>query len=552
MKKILSLFVIIILAVTSALAGEQPDAVYHKIVRSYKLHEDGTVDVRFRKELQLFSLDAFYNTYGETFIPYNTDFQTLTIHEAYTIRKDGSRVETPANAFNPSLPFGCTDCDRFNSMREMVVTHTALEYDATIVLDYTIHTNTIFFPQLMEQINLYEDAPIEYYEVNVEVPDEFPIHYFKNYDAQIEQFSEKRTDTNTMVMQWVFQNLPQKPADAYLVPGYLPYLLVTTIPSPAYFAELLANQTGFLYYNPDLFQDVLKETVKEEDSKVEQMLAIRDYVARRFHVNHLPIKYVNYLVASSYTVWNSTCATPFELDMLLAQMLNAAGFTCDFGFFYEGMMDDVQSAVKVNIDGRPYYISASYTDNVPMEARRAPDSFVSMRTDIDELSVPKVQVDLSAAVAVDLKSAVSMRKAEASQQTLRPAKEPTVKTKVTPLHNGYYQLDVKPSVAGTPVKAARLTRGRTVPLFTPLVEERYEYDLRLPAGARWVTQSYEIAKEYPFGSIHIQYAVHGDTMHVLRQLTVTQNTIMPKEYPDFKEMMSWWDEQYDLIYTTNR
>ena len=41
-------------------------------------------------------------------------------------------------------------------------------------------------------------------------------------------------------------------------------------------------------------------------------------------------------------------------------------------------------------------------------------------------------------------------------------------------------------------------------------------------------------------------------MHVLRQLTVTQNTIMPKEYPDFKEMMSWWDEQYDLIYTTNR
>ena len=217
MKKILSLFVIILL-VTSAIAGEQPDAVYHKIVRSYKLHEDGTVDVRFRKELQLFSLDAFYNTYGETFIPYNSDFQTLTIHEAYTIRKDGSRVETPANAFNPSLPYGCTDCDRFNSMREMVVTHTALEYDATIVLDYTIHTQTIFFPQLLEQINLYEDAPIEYYEVNVEVPDEFPILYFKNYDAQIEQFSEKRTDTNTMVMQWVFQNLPQKPADAYLVP----------------------------------------------------------------------------------------------------------------------------------------------------------------------------------------------------------------------------------------------------------------------------------------------------------------------------------------------
>ena len=33
------------------------------------------------------------------------------------IRKDGSRVETPENAFNPMLPEGCTKCERLNGIR---------------------------------------------------------------------------------------------------------------------------------------------------------------------------------------------------------------------------------------------------------------------------------------------------------------------------------------------------------------------------------------------------------------------------------------------------
>ncbi|MBR4135554.1 MAG: DUF3857 domain-containing protein [Bacteroidales bacterium] len=552
MKKIAILISIFLLALTCCWAGEQPDAVYHKILRSYKLHEDGTMDVRFRKELQLFSLDAFYNTYGETFIPYNSDFQTLTINEAYTVRKDGSIVQTPANAFNPSLPYGCTDCDRLNSMREMVVTHTALEYDATIVLDYTIHTQTIFFAQIMEQIALYEDAPIELYEIMVEVPDEFPLHIFKNYDESIEQYSEKRTDTNTMVASWTFRNLPQKPAEAYVAPGYLPSLLVTTVPSPAFFGDLMMNQTGFLYHNPDLYKEVMAEIVKPEDSKIEQVLAIRDYVANRIHTNDLSIRHLNYLVASSYTVWMSNCGTPFEKDMLLADMLRSAGFTCDFGVWYESLMSEVESTVRVFVDGSPYYISTAYTDNVPMDQRKAPDSFIAMTGEVTQVSMPPVKVDLSAVVSLDLKSTSSIRKAEAEQHTLLPAKELKLNTNVSPLHNGYYQLYLRPSVAGTPVKAASLNERRISPLATPLVEERYEYDLLLPAGARWVTQPYEVSKEYPFGKIYIRYSIDGNTMHVLRKLSVTQNIISTKDYPAFKTMMSLWDEQYDLIYTTNR
>ena len=155
-------------------------------------------------------------------------------------------------------------------------------------------------------------------------------------------------------------------------------------------------------------------------------------------------------------------------------------------------------------------------------------------------------------MAVDLKPVVSIRKAEAAQQTLRPAKDLALNASVSPIHNGYYQLHLRPTVAGTPVKAARLHEQRVTPLATPLVEEHYEYDLHLPAGARWVTQPYEVTKEYPFGKIHIQYAIDGGTMHVERDLSVTQFFIVGKDYKDFKAMMSLWDEQHDLIYTTNR
>ncbi|MBO4488656.1 MAG: DUF3857 domain-containing protein [Bacteroidales bacterium] len=552
MKKIFTLFTLIILSVTFSWAGEKPDAVYHKIIRSYKLHEDGNVEVRFRKELQLFSKDAFFNTYGETLIPYNTDFQTLTINEAYTIRQDGSIVQTPPNAFNPSLPASCADCDRLNSMREMVVTHTALEYDATIVLDYTIRTQTIFFAQLMEQIDLYEDAPIELYEIYVEVPSELNLSYLKNYDETIEQFSKVVTDTNTNFFHWTFTNLPQRPAESYIAPGYLPNLQFTTIPNPLYFCELLQNQTAFYYHDPQIFQNVLKEIVKEDETKEQQMLAIRDYVADRIHTNDLPIRYVNYLLAAPYTVWMSNCGTPFEKNMLLTDMLQTAGFMCEMGFFFEDLMQDIQSAVVVNIDTQKYYISAAYTDNVPMDVRCAPGDFFTMRGESTTFNREPVNITLSANVAVDLKPVVSIRKAEADQHTLLPAKGLSLSASVAPLHNGYYQLRLRPSVSGTPIKAARLQEQRISPLATPLVEEHYEYDLHLPAGARWVTQPYEVTKEYPFGKLHIEYFIDGGTMHVVRDLSVTQHFIVGKEYKDFKTMMALWDEPYDLIYTTNR
>lgn len=63
------------------------------------------------------------------------------------------------------------------------------------------------------------------------------------------------------------------------------------------------------------------------------MLAIRDYVADNVHTNTLPIRYMNYIMASPYTIWQTNCATAFEKNLLLKSMLNAAGIGSMFGIF---------------------------------------------------------------------------------------------------------------------------------------------------------------------------------------------------------------------------
>ena len=121
---------------TSMQATTQPDAVYKLIRKSWKQLPDGSIEIRYRKELTLYRNRAItaYADKGETFIEYNPAFEELVINECYTIRPDGSKVQTPANAFVEQLPSGCADCGRYNGIREMAIVHTGLEYNCTIAV----------------------------------------------------------------------------------------------------------------------------------------------------------------------------------------------------------------------------------------------------------------------------------------------------------------------------------------------------------------------------------------------------------------------------------
>ncbi|MBR5028786.1 MAG: DUF3857 domain-containing protein, partial [Bacteroidales bacterium] len=206
MKKITTFIITLLISATTVMMAQQADAEYKLLSRKYEVKNDGSMTYNYRKELKLNSQRAFFSVYGESFIVYNPEYQTLKINEAYTLRADGSRVDAPKNAFVEQLPSACADCGYYNAFREMVVVHTALEKGATIVLDYTITSRPGL---LLEKIVFAEDAPIAKYVVDVKVAGQDIFYSVANPSAKVvfKRIGDRYT--------WTGTNLPQTTAEYY-------------------------------------------------------------------------------------------------------------------------------------------------------------------------------------------------------------------------------------------------------------------------------------------------------------------------------------------------
>lgn len=170
--KLILLLSLLAMTVTSFAASE---AEYGKISKAWTLHADGSQEYRSSMELTLFTHTAMNSTYGESFIVYNPDFQTLKIHSSYTRQKDGTIVKTPDNAFVEVLPRFAADAPAYNQLKEMVVVHTGLELGATIYLDYSIITKPGYYPAMDINERLQETSPVKECKVSISVPENSPL-----------------------------------------------------------------------------------------------------------------------------------------------------------------------------------------------------------------------------------------------------------------------------------------------------------------------------------------------------------------------------------------
>ena len=119
---------------------ENYDAVYLQLKKEYTLNADGSIDYHYVKKQKLQTYRSFHNLYGETFIVYNPDFQSLKVNDVYTIMADGKKNPSPANAFNEVLPGFAANAPAYNKLREMVITHSGTERNAVLNLDYVLHS----------------------------------------------------------------------------------------------------------------------------------------------------------------------------------------------------------------------------------------------------------------------------------------------------------------------------------------------------------------------------------------------------------------------------
>lgn len=329
MKRIILSTIVLLTVGTAFGQTNQPDAEYNLIRRSYRTVGDSITEIRFHKEIVLLRNRAItaYADKGETFITYNPDFENLTINECYTIRPDGTKVNTPANAFVKQLPSECVDCGRLNHITEMAIVHTALEYNCTIVLDYTLRRRASF---LVERFNLAQDCPVKRYEI---------------------RYADGHTDVHNNIAQTV--NDPYMPVvKSFDVEFQLGQ-------KPVYTTEKSLPEAGRLL-----------ASLNSSNSK-EYATAIRDWVVDYITLNPVNPARVNYVMTPAIDVFNSNCGTAIDKTGLLAALLNQAGFRAEIVDNSLNVFGDRPLEVEVTIDGLKYRLSATAKTPLLTESEQA-------------------------------------------------------------------------------------------------------------------------------------------------------------------------------------
>lgn len=94
--------ILCLLAFTAAYAGDE--ATYEKLHTSYTLAADGSQQYRRVMDLKLETHTSFNDLFGETFVVYDPEYQTLTINEAYTTQADGTVCPCPTTPSTSLCP----------------------------------------------------------------------------------------------------------------------------------------------------------------------------------------------------------------------------------------------------------------------------------------------------------------------------------------------------------------------------------------------------------------------------------------------------------------
>jgi len=318
---------------------ENNDGVYLKLVKEYTLNPDGSMDYRVQKKLKLQTYRAFNSLYGETFIVYNPKKQKLKINEAYTIMADGKKVTEPDNALNEVLPGFSTSAPAYNHLREMVITHTGLERNAVVNLDYTIHTNKGYYPALMGNELLAEAEPVKELTIIVKIPAKktiLDIRYsiFNDRASSIEHrisvnSSSKpiiTTEGSFKVYTWTLKDIPAISAEEFQVSGYefYPRLIFSTSDDRENLYNEFLAQPAFRYEANEEMASAVASIIADNKETTGIILKLQEKVVNEVRLWPVPLLYAGFKCRTATETWNSNGGTIVEKAVLLIALLKAA------------------------------------------------------------------------------------------------------------------------------------------------------------------------------------------------------------------------------------
>lgn len=514
--------ILCLLAFTAAYAGDE--AVYEKLHTSYTLAADGSQQYRRVMDLKLETHSSFNDLFGETFVVYDPEYQTLTINEAYTTQADGTVVPLPDNAVNESLPHAAADAPAFNRLLEAVITHTGLEIGATIHLDYTLSTKAGFYPAL-EVCEMLTEPAASVKERRIEIT--VPAGTELRYDPAMKP---RRTgDTYT----WQFRNLA-----AYYDEGNTPQngegrpiLCATTFASTADALSRIARSERDIVRIPGLAHDSKAETVK----------AYRDYIAHNIGSCGVTPRMAGYRCRTAREVLSSAYGTELERCTLLARALAAEGIDAELVAVYPAfhtvkMLRDIKSfAVRVAIDGKDeYYTSAGST---LMRARSDRDEVYSVTggEKVDFAPCPNYyKADTEITVKGTEATAAADIEIESSGINSKPDLAPAVS--VTDC-SGYRLVKLPAMGFAESWGMSRLGTERTQYFEMPYVCDD-EVHFTVETDGRILTPSRELKISNSVGEVTLRVEVEGGKATVTRNVKINKSIIPPAEWKSARALLT--------------
>jgi hypothetical protein len=556
MKRIYTLLILFVGIAGTARCATPEEARYNLLSESYALRADGSMEYRRNMQLTLFTHTAMNKTYGETFIVYNPDGQQLKIHSSYTIQKDGTRIDTPDNAFVEVLPRQAANAPAYNHLKEMVVVHTGLELGATIYLDYSIISQPGYLPELDICQPIAQTSPVGDYRLTISVPEAKPLFCaLENSAARpVEQVAN-----GVKQHAWQLRNLPaasREPRAA--LSGKSIRLLASTYPSNAQALKLFARQ--FATNDEAAIRTQAARLKGKNDTETLQQLLT--YIVDQVDLIPLSPAQTGFRLRPAEQVIRSAYGTEAEKVNLLSKLLTVAGIHNDILLSYpfaDNLNRCAVSAadhyiVKANADGKHYLLSVR--QKTPSNAGRYVGFEKTVALTGGEVAIEAPSYTLEGNYRMELSAdradiRPTLQAGDGWHSYTAPDAGNAPRTTAQPLKDyaGLRLLALPDAPQGVAHSAyVGYNSRRTQPLLLDRpIEERYTYTLTLPAGAKLATPTGTQQIDNAVGTLRCEIRQTGNTVQVERTLKLKKQLIAPAEYAAFRALVTEWATNNRLL-----
>lgn len=525
-------YIITAICMAAAVATHaQSDATLNSVTETYTLKPDGSVDYDFSKSITYHSHYSFFSLFGETFVVYNPEYQKLKINDSYTVQKNGKKIVSPANAFNEVLPSAAANSEAYNGLKEMVITHTGLEPDATTYLSYTIEGTPEGAPTLdIDRIIPVAGADIKEYKIVVNVPDGVKLNWSLNG-------SGVKPVINGNTYTWTFHNVPVRngePNDPVNNTG-LPRLSVTSAGTLEEALRPLTMETMDICRVPGNVLD-------GKNTTDEKIAAVQKFIVENIALGGVTPDMNGNRIRQCRAVMESAYGNEAEKASAMAKLLRGEGIDAQMvvAFPKEIEAKNIRNISKylVKVGDRMYAVDKTGEYNASLRADR--DVIYDLGGKLIPVDPVVVKIDCSADIALNSDS-VSLVKEDCSATGLDGKIE--MKNGGDMTKRGSYSVYTVPfpsqGVDNWGLTSQLLSKRKDLFEIPFAVDETCVYRISLN-GMKSLTKNNSSHIRNGAGELSLSIENKGDVIEICRSIKLDRSVYEPSDYESVKKLLLEW------------